>query len=1700
MATLSEKPDPKAIEGAARGLWAAQHLPPAHGPVGPAEGPVVHQFEGAFAPQEDGMLVVQRAVAADVDARAMILVGRRAQGILRKEEGGPPTVTPRLEPLLTALGVWVGGTDGRNWDSVPRRAEVQALVGRLAHMGAVAVRDVSLRICPACALARSPERIVYQEEDGETLLVRFPFPYGDRSVSALVWTDAPWRLLGTSALMVHPDQPYVIARYRRRGAEELVFTSKASLDRLRTWLPGAELEVLEEFPGRHWEGQVYVHPLRHEFPMGGSMEPPAGTIVPVADVSNSGTGVVPLVPGHGGTDTQIADRLNVPGWPLITPKGRFDILLVHKYAGLELESGSEFVERDLAEDDAIFARLRVRRGVPHCSRCGTPLIWAPGRAWCLEPSRLPEEKVAVYRSLLPHDRPIEKLEAVPWPVSEPQRSDDPAAITLLECSQCDLLEATGKEAERCSCGGRRRAVRRRLLQAFDAAASAWAAVDPIPAADIVRLYVSDRRRAPAVVHHIAAMSGVGGSAGEVRLTVLPTVPEANFTELIAAHGADAVRAALVRAQSSGGATATFSERCVQESRRLAAFWRFARDVFARVEGPSLSAYSQPIGGTMGDLEPEDRAFLARFERLRIQCLVDYDRSAPGVVHRRLFHFLENDAVVYREWVASRLVLEGNPPSKRAALHTLVHVLANTTSLLGPIAPHISEVVHRTLRRSRASLFEEAPVGVDRALLDEARVKTWDRWCSVVRALDQLRQKTGLHSSAVLPSVALIVDSDLVGSLLRADAPTIERLARVRKVDVGSPGSPWGGRRREVRPRESEIQRVYANRAAQIIHLLRRMPERKGSEAGAGQGFSMIVNGQPTQILPSMVDWVETLPAHVVPVGWGLGELYAELPADAARATPTPPPLSRDGLRLVSRVAHRLRESPPGPTRAVVVAAPPGLAEELAGVSEPVAKYLGVTEFRIVSSDRDLPVHQREFGRTRAGAAWSFHISGAPRPARAPKRPPSRTRGARVRPAFAPGELTPTVTDYSNAELIAREAGVRALGEELDEILGSPLLGPSKVGGAWDQGLRSVSAFRGASWDSLSALPGFGPTLATELVTKFGGEVPPRPARQPRPARDPENGGFEAPPATAPAIEPAPYLPPPPPVTTPPPSVRVAPPTPSHAVIAPPYPTPPEVPPSTTESSAPVPLEDQDGVSPRTIEELVLPADLPEGTPEPLSELNPPPPASMGDSAVPETAPATPDGSPLTAEAVVPRSVSPEEAEFPSSMDSTPAGPESEPIDAVDLTPAHDFDALASPESHAELPPGIVVELAPEQPTVVAPNASPPETELPVAAAPTEISPSGSVEGTPSDAEMGARELPQEAPAPDPREAVASEWPPPPEVDSERGSTPALDVETPSETPPPAPAESPADLEPESSLAIEPRTEPADPVDQEESARVPSPQPALEQGPGPSLSVAELPSLPPEPEVESPGLSAPVPVQNESSVPSAAAATSTPPPPASLDVAAESAPAPPLEREPLATLTAEVVDPMSAPVEQVPAEPAAAVSPAPVLEPEMIPVSDVPPAPPPPPPPTGGVDLVVGTSYFPSLERFLEATAAGHQGVCIVRDSPERVRAYVGSRPVEIRWLTNIGRGLTLKPSDLDGFSAFLSHAVTTGQVTAFFIEGTEYLVRLHGLDKVVERMLALHALAREHSARVWLPLNPKLLSQPELDRFVAAFGARAPAP
>jgi hypothetical protein len=1685
--------EPHLLEAEAQTVWKARKLPPAGGIFGPPDGSIVRQFEGSFTPQDATGLVAHRAVAADVDARYLTLAGRRAVGTLRSATVLPGETEPTIGPVLERLGVWTGGNGPVPWDSEDRSRGVQTMVGRLAHRGVVVSRDLPLRVCPTCAAPRSPERIIYQEEEGDTYLVRFDLPWNDQVVHALAWVDAPWRLLGTSAVLFHPELPYVVARYRRKDVEELILTSRSSVDRFRSWMPGATLEVLEEHPGRFFEGRPYVYPLRSEFPTGGALSPPAGTVIAVTDVTDTGTGIVLLVPGHGSTDAAIAEAKGVAGWPLITPRGQLDLTLMHKYAGLDLPTGSEFIVRDLTENGAIFAHLRVRRGVPHCAVCGSPLLWMPGRAWCLEPGRLPADRLELYRRLLPNAPALGRVEVAPWPVSEAVRTSDAGAVALLECSQCERLEALDGPVA-CPCGGKRYPVGRRLVPSAAGALAAWARTDPIPVTDSVHLYVGERRRVPVVVHHLMAMSGLDGTVGDVGITLLPTVTDADLRKLLDTHGADAVRAAFVRASGDDGATGTFRERCAQERDRLARFWSVTRNVLALVDPATVASFTQPISDFLGELEAEDLALLARWERTRVRALADYDHWTPANAHRRVFRFLDTDLSEYRDLVQARLDLKGMPTPKRSALRTLTHVLRSGSVLLGPIIPHLSEVIHRRLTTGRVSFFEGSIAGADRALLNDERDAAWDRWRSLILAVRRFRHQNGLAPGVTLPMVAILLSTDDRGDRFRADRPVLERLLGAGRVEVGSPREPWLGRQRQLRPVESEIQRYYPSQATQIVHLLQRMPVRKAAEAGTDAELSLVIQGLPRRVFPSMVEYSDTLPPRVVPCPWSPGELYVELPEGAKHPARVSPPLSSDAFWLVRRLDRRLRSAPYDPTaplRVAIVSVTDPLATELRAAAEPLSRYLGLKEFRVLPNVAETPPPGRLVGRTRTGARWWVHVPGLTAPRRRTKRRPGRPRSRRV-PVAPPGPQVSEI-DYSSEEVAAHGEAVRALGLELDELLGAPLLGPTKVARAWEQGLTSVEEYRSAPFETLEDLPGFGRSIAGALVVKLGGTAPPPPPRVPRsPVRRLQ------PPDGHPAGPAAPWAPPPLERASPP-GVRIE---------------------SVLEPAEMGPRASLRGPSTPELPHPPVPAPMTEEPPtEPPASSQPSPPAEesvVREASHPMEIPAPPE--PPVSPVVAPPLVPPPPEQAPLVPDASAAPPtgksaQSEPIPPMDITLAEEEPPLSpGVEPAVEIPsvteaalrpppePASVTEVVPEPST--APQVPPAESSAS----------SGAEAGEPTGA-SGAEALSGVELEPIPEATPPAE--PSPETPGEMRDR---EVEpTGSLSEPPPPAEPPTEV---------PGIEPTEAVELPPAETLPTARTTEAEGASVAAPSVEMP--PPEPTIPEPAANEPVgsrpanlgemttapaaliPSSEESGVSPASGPEPTTAPEPSVAVPSEPSPSPAAP----SMQAAEVETVLPLPPEEVPlvgevaTAPEAEVVPPPTsAPPEVAPELSVPLPPPseeavpepvlPPPEPTpSGVELDVGTSILASLQPFLDATAAGHRGVCIVRESPERITAHVGSRPVEVYWLTNLGRGKTVKPNDLPGLLNFLTRALEEDRVMAFFLEGIEYLVRIHGAEALLARLAEFDRLAREHDARIWVHVTADLLAASDLERILAAFGTR----
>ncbi|MCI4322110.1 MAG: class I tRNA ligase family protein, partial [Thermoplasmata archaeon] len=763
MERLAAQYDFHEVEAATRALWAERARRREPEPAGRRTGRPLRQFLGAISPSDPIAGTLQRSVAADAEARYLTLTARRSETALRLRvpwagDGSEATVARLAQAAVAAPRPDTeGAAERRRW-----------MLGRLADARILVARELPLRVCPRCQVPRTPQTIVYESGTGRTYLVRFRLPEEGEPTSLLVWTDEVWKLLGTVALLVNPEVHYVVARWTRRDATERIVLSRSALDRLTAWLPGSTVEVLEDKLGADLAGAVYSHPLALEYPPVSDLLPPAGTIVASNDVSDTGTGIVTLVPAHGAGDAAVARAHRIVGPAVAGPNGVVESERPHKYAGLELEHAEAFILRDLSEGGAMFAELSVRRGVPHCGICGTALRWVPGRAWCLEPGRLSGESLALFSRLLPEESIPLTSEVVPWAISEVDPSVDPNDALLSECSECERV-STAPTGERCACGGGFVGVRRRLLPAFTEAIDSWAASRALDPSDTIRIYLARRRRGPALLHHLAAREALDGPPTDVRLTTLPTLPAG---EPGPEMGEDALRAALLRTNEPPRSLQTLADRAVQESRRLRKLWTLA----ARVLDRSIADGFAPDGSLsshLSEIGVEDRAFLSTFERLRISVRARYDAGDLGGAQTALARFAERDLREgYLRMVEPRLAVPGLPPDKVAVYRVLHHILPSWVELYAPVAPFTMEALHRAFRSDRASVFEGTITpSLEQALNAEGEAD-YDRWRSVREAVDDGRRLFGLAASATVPTAILLLQDEAVAERLRATAEVL----------------------------------------------------------------------------------------------------------------------------------------------------------------------------------------------------------------------------------------------------------------------------------------------------------------------------------------------------------------------------------------------------------------------------------------------------------------------------------------------------------------------------------------------------------------------------------------------------------------------------------------------------------------------------------------------------------------------------------------------------------------------------------------------------------------------------------------------------------------------------------------------------------------------------------------------------------------
>lgn len=1090
---LAANLDSRAVETAARELWSSRGLPPGPEDRSDRGGPPTHLSIGGLpATGEIPVSFLQRGLFADVATRAQLLLERTATGPVLFGSHPGDRVPPSAEAQWDGLGLWFGRSSMEPLIRADLNTTIASMLGRLAETSVLVMKEGPLRWCPKCGCPKGPAGLLYVDEEGPAYLVRFALRDTDPPVDALVWTDSAWKLLGTTAVLLNPSIPYVLAKFTRRGVEERVLTSKSSLDRLRAWMPDSVIEVMEEKPGSHWDKTPYIHPLGSEYPPLYSLPSPGGLLHLSTEVGDSGTGIVALTPAHSASDARIADKLEIPGWPVVSSTGLLEGQSANKYQGLPLDTAEAFILRDLADNSLIFAQLRVRHGVPRCAECGVGLFWRPGRAWRLEPDRIDAETLYLFKQIFPGEVLPTSSEVVPWPASDARTTTDPAVPALEECSDCGRLAPAGTGTN-CSCGGIRTETRRPLLPVFAEALYRWGRMSPFPPDHGVSLLLPEQRRGPLLMNHLVAQFAASARPADTRVIRLPTgTVDEESTRVDPGAPIDAVRCALIRMGSRRRAASPFSAVIAEENRRIRRFWGVAYRLSEALARDGLPPGDQSIARVRESLGEEDRAFVSRFERLRADVLAGLAAGRFPETLDRITRFAEQELRErYLLIVRSRLDEAGTTTGKTAAHRVLLHVVTGLAELWAPFAPFTMEAIDRTFRDDARSLFEAPLAPVQQSLIDPAAEKLLDRVAPIALTIDHARRRLSLPRSTRWPGVIVNARDEAVATELRGLLPVLARVLPAESIEVASPSQPWEGRQIRVEPNMAELQRVYRASAGRIATLLSQMPGKRVKEGLRNQTLNVVLSGNPVQVLPSMVELVDSLPPGMMVLPAPQGEVYLKLPEGAGSvALDLLLGLGPDAYRVVRSIRRRLSRAPAGANVTEAwVEAPPALEEELRSHSVGIARSLGLARFEALAVGTRFIPGETTGDRTAVGTRWRAWIPGLPRLGGRHKVRPVRRLGRRGRGAIRFEPESDAGIDFLSDAMRNREAALHATLEQLDLALGAPYVGLSKLAAAYDAGFPDFESISHAPYEKLAVVPGFGPYLSREIVRHFGGAAP-----------------------------------------------------------------------------------------------------------------------------------------------------------------------------------------------------------------------------------------------------------------------------------------------------------------------------------------------------------------------------------------------------------------------------------------------------------------------------------------------------------------------------------------------------------------------------------------------------------------------------------
>ena len=298
-----------------------------------------------------------------------------------------------FEELTDRLGYWVD-LDRAYRTMDPSYIESVWWSLKVVYDKGLLVRDYRISpYCPRCETPLSDHEMgqpdVYETVTDPSVTVRFPLtdlPAGANPALAgadlLVWTTTPWTLVSNTAVAVHPDETYAVAR--KAGDSETVVVAEKLLARVL----GEGWHVITRVTGAELAGARYRPPFDLvDIPRAHVVV--TGTFV----TTEEGTGLVHLAPAFGAPDMEASRAHDLPIVNPIGPDGRFDAS-VPMVGGMFFKDADPPLTHDLAERGLLFRSELADHSYPHCWRCHTPLLYYALPSWFIRTTAIKDQLLA----------------------------------------------------------------------------------------------------------------------------------------------------------------------------------------------------------------------------------------------------------------------------------------------------------------------------------------------------------------------------------------------------------------------------------------------------------------------------------------------------------------------------------------------------------------------------------------------------------------------------------------------------------------------------------------------------------------------------------------------------------------------------------------------------------------------------------------------------------------------------------------------------------------------------------------------------------------------------------------------------------------------------------------------------------------------------------------------------------------------------------------------------------------------------------------------------------------------------------------------------------------------------------------------------------------------------------------------------------